>query len=133
MQIKIGIRDGEKLKQITDRERQISKGDILLLAGIVIVCMTALIIWNVTRKTGAYAKVMVDGEAVKLMPIDEEAAYVYEDGEGCTNTIVTNNGRVEVTEANCPDKICVNHSAIHSVGETIICLPHKLVIEILEE
>ena len=41
-------------------------------------------------------------------------------------------GEVSVKEADCPDKICVNHKKISNVGESIICLPHKLVIEIRE-
>jgi len=39
---------------------------------------------------------------------------------------------VDVIEADCPDKICVKHTNIKNAGETIICLPHKLVIEIVE-
>ena len=34
---------------------------------------------------------------------------------------------------NCPDKICVNHAAISKKGETIVCLPHKVVVEVVDE
>ena len=33
-------------------------------------------------------------------------------------------------EADCPDQICRKHKAIDKSGETIVCLPHKVVIEV---
>ncbi len=34
-------------------------------------------------------------------------------------------------EADCPDKVCVGMRRISKSGETIVCLPHKLVIAIV--
>ena len=36
-------------------------------------------------------------------------------------------------KADCPDQICKNHKPIRKSGETIVCLPHKAVIEISSE
>ena len=36
-------------------------------------------------------------------------------------------------DANCPDKICEGHQKISYKGETIVCLPHKVVIEIVTD
>ena len=36
-------------------------------------------------------------------------------------------------EASCPDQICVNHRAINSVGETIVCLPNEIVLKVVEQ
>ena len=36
-----------------------------------------------------------------------------------------------MTDADCPDKICVNHATISDVGESIVCLPHRVVVEIV--
>ena len=38
-----------------------------------------------------------------------------------------------MTEADCPDKICVNTGKISKIGETIVCLPHRVVVEIQGE
>ena len=35
-------------------------------------------------------------------------------------------------DADCPDKICINMGTIRKKGQTIICLPHKLVVEITD-
>ena len=33
-------------------------------------------------------------------------------------------------EANCPDKLCIHQGKISKNGETIVCLPHGLIVEI---
>lgn len=46
------------------------------------------------------------------------------------NIILCQNGEVRMIQSNCPDQICVHHKAVSAVGENIICLPHKIVVEI---
>ena len=36
-------------------------------------------------------------------------------------------------DADCPDRLCVKQGRIKKVGESIVCLPHKVVIEIVGE
>ncbi len=36
---------------------------------------------------------------------------------------------VKVTSSTCPDQICVLHSAIHTAGESIICIPNKIIVK----
>jgi hypothetical protein len=38
-----------------------------------------------------------------------------------------------MTQADCPDKLCVHQKAISATGETIVCLPNKVVVEIAGE
>ena len=47
--------------------------------------------------------------------------------------ILIKDGKVTMKEADCKDKICADHKAIEKSGETIVCLPHKVVIEIRSE
>ncbi|MBQ9155690.1 MAG: NusG domain II-containing protein [Eubacterium sp.] len=54
-------------------------------------------------------------------------------GDGWENILKIEDGRVSMVKADCPDKICVDHKPIRNVGETIVCLPHKLVVEIIDE
>jgi len=49
---------------------------------------------------------------------------------GGKNIVEIKSGAVSVIEADCPDKICIRRGAIKNVGETIACVPHKLLIEI---
>jgi len=46
------------------------------------------------------------------------------------NVLVIENGEASIKSATCPDKICVSHRKISKSGETIVCLPNKVVVEI---
>ena len=46
------------------------------------------------------------------------------------NTLVINGGKASIVSADCPDKLCVHQQEISKAGESIICLPHKLVVRI---
>ena len=46
-----------------------------------------------------------------------------------TNVCEIKNGEVKMTEADCPDHLCMKQKAVDSTGGTIVCLPNKVVIE----
>ncbi len=46
------------------------------------------------------------------------------------NVLLIKDGQASMTEADCPDLICVHHKPVSREGETIVCLPHKLVVEV---
>ncbi len=73
--------------------------------------------------------VSVNGTEVARYPLDKELETdIITDGG--VNTLVIKEGKASVTHASCPDLICVGHREISSVGETIVCLPNKVVISI---
>lgn len=47
------------------------------------------------------------------------------------NLFACENGEIRMLQSSCPDLICVHHAAVSRTGENIVCLPHKLVIEIV--
>jgi len=47
------------------------------------------------------------------------------------NTVEIINGDIRMIDSNCQDKICVKSGLINKPGQSIICLPHKLVIEVV--
>ena len=48
---------------------------------------------------------------------------------GDTNVCEIKNGEVKMTEANCPDHLCIKQPAVGSAGGFIVCLPNKVVIQ----
>lgn len=60
----------------------------------------------------------------------EHVSELAEKKFGDYNIFLCKDGEVRMLGSNCPDKICVHHSAVSAVGENIICLPHRIVIEI---
>lgn len=55
------------------------------------------------------------------------------DAEGGSNTITISGGTVDVTASNCHNQVCADHEPIARAGEQIVCLPHGLVVEIVED
>ncbi|WP_051207607.1 NusG domain II-containing protein [Butyrivibrio sp. AE3006] len=110
-------------------ENQKKNTYILLLA----VCIVAVCIFVANKalaKTGDYAEVSIDGETVYELPLSENTELLITGTDGGTNKLIINNGVCYVTEADCPDKLCIKQGKISHNGESIICLPHKLVITI---
>lgn len=84
-------------------------------------------------KTGATATIEQDGETISELDLSKDTELVLDDGNGGSNTITVKNGKIAVTDANCPDLVCVHTGSISQTGEVIACLPHKLIITISEE
>ena len=108
----------------------------------VIVCLllgavAASAAWLLLRREDApspTARITRDGvllEEIDLDKVEEPRSLVLEDGSG-TNTVQVEKGRIRILEADCPDQVCVNQSWISSGAVPIICLPHRLIIEIVE-
>ena len=73
--------------------------------------------------------IYIDGEEQSRHSLDIETSFTVTTDAG-ENQVVISGGKVSVTDADCPDKLCVKQGEIDRQGETIVCLPHKLVVEI---
>ena len=75
--------------------------------------------------TGAVAVVTVDGEEFGRYSLNENGTFLLNGG---SNTLVIENGEAWVSEANCPDKVCMGMGKISRNGEFIACLPNRLIV-----
>jgi hypothetical protein len=75
--------------------------------------------------------VTVDGQAYGTYPLSGEQTIAICDSDGKeTNTLVIRDGKADMTEANCPDKLCVHQKAISVEKENIVCLPNRVVVTV---
>ena len=84
------------------------------------------------RREGSLACVRIDGMEYGNYSLEEDQKVIIH-GKDFVSTLVIHEGMADMTEADCPDQICVNHRPVRFRGETIVCLPHKLVVEILSD
>ena len=99
-------------------------GALLLLAGL-------LLVWQrLGRAEGASAVVYVDGVRTASYPLSKDTTVTLEAPGGTYNVLVISDGMADVTDAGCPDKLCVYMHAIRYDGESIVCLPNRTVIQI---
>ena len=105
--------------------------DIILIAAVLLIAAIGLAAYLIFAKNGERVVVTLDGEHYADYPLDEDISLTInaKDGVG-TNLLVISDGRAYVTEASCPDLICVNHRPIWREGEAIVCLPNKVVVSI---
>ncbi len=83
--------------------------------------------------TGDTVVISVSGVEYERLPLDTDADVIIPGERGLNNHLVIKDGTAEITDALCPDKICVHQKSISHDGETIVCLPNKVVIEIEAE
>ena len=110
-----------------------TKNDIILAVIVIAVAAVGLLLLNVFKTEGSFAVVKIDGKETARYPLSVNTEVVIETGDNGKNTLVIENNKAFMKDANCPDKICEGHSKISYKGETIVCLPHKVVIEIVAE
>ena len=104
---------------------------LALLIGAVAVSAAVLLLQG--RGTRAsVARITRDGvllEEIDLTKTQAPFSFLLEDGRG-RNLISVEQGRIRVSEADCPDQICVDQGWISDGTVPIVCLPHRLMIQI---
>lgn len=106
------------------------KKDWFLIAGLLSVAGCIYVILQfATIQEANQVVVYQDGMEVQTLPLDVDTTYRFENEYGY-NVLSIENGKVSVLDADCKDKICERHIAINKNGQTIICLPHKFVVEV---
>ncbi len=109
------------------------KNDMILIGVILIVALAAFggISWYSEKNTKeAEAVVYVDGEEQGRYPLNQDTSVRVSLEDGNYNLLEIKDGQADITEASCPDKVCVDHRPVKNQGESLVCLPHKVVVEI---
>ena len=78
-------------------------------------------------------KVTVDGELYGTYSLSQnitEDIRTGDDGSGL-NRLIIKDGKAYVESASCPDGICVSHRPVFRNGESIVCLPNRVVITVI--
>ena len=109
------------------------RNDIVLIAILLAAALAAFAVIQLTKKSGGYAVVVQEGKEIAAYPLNEDTTVTFTSPAGGYNTLVIKDGKADVTEADCPDKLCVNQHSISFDGETIVCLPKKLVVKVVSE
>ena len=104
-----------------------SRADLLLIGILLVLAGVFYLFWVNSNKSGSYVVVKVNGAETNRYAITDNGTYVLNGG---TNVLVIEDGTAYVTEADCPDKLCVHQGKIKTTGQAITCLPNKLTVTI---
>lgn len=118
-------REKEQNTELKQPGRQ-RKNDLLLAGSIALAAVAGLGAHFLLRQPGASVVIYRDGTRQESFLLSEDTD-VWVNG---SNHLIITGGRAKIAEADCPDGLCVRQHAIQNQGESIICLPNKLVITI---
>ena len=104
----------------------------LMLIGALVLSAAALLLWpTASRRSGGEAVVYVDGQRTAAYPLSRDATVRLVSPDGTSYNILTiSDGTADVTDAGCPDRICVSQGWLSDQSVPIVCLPHRLIIKL---
>ena len=134
MVVTVKVRNGYGKRELDENmEKKAIKNDIILIVVLLVIALLVylgvLYFQEKNTKEGV-AVVTIDGEEYGSYPLNVDLTERIELPDGSYNVLQIAEGKADVTEASCPDGICVRHRAVHRKGQSIVCLPNKLVVEI---
>ena len=103
---------------------------LLALGTLVAVCV-GLSFLLIGGEAAIRAEICLDGELYQSVDLRVDQEFTVP-CPGGYNTVTVRNGKIAVTDADCPDQYCMKRGFCDS-GAQIVCLPHKLVITFLGE
>lgn len=109
------------------------KADAIVIGCILITALLFFGMIYLREPTDGEVMIIRDGELMGCYELSAEETISVSDQEGGFNLVLISNGTVRVCDANCPDKLCIRQKSISKNGESIICLPHKLVVQIVSK
>lgn len=111
-----------------DGMKKLRRGDILLIIALLAAALSVWLYTYLTRAESASVRVTVDGVAFGTYPLSEDTEVRIGDNTAY-NILTIKDGEAWISEASCPDKLCVKQGKIEYDGQSVICLPNKVVVE----
>ncbi|MBD5499728.1 MAG: NusG domain II-containing protein [Lachnospiraceae bacterium] len=107
------------------------KNDIALIGALLVVSFFLFLLPHLRNENQSFNEVVVlqSGEEIGRYKLSENKTVTIKGPDDQSyNLLLINEGDVKVTDADCPDQLCIRQKSIKRNGESIICLPHQLVI-----
>lgn len=109
---------------------------VIIFAFIILAAVAAVFLLNRMPQDNMMAEIVSDGEVIEridLLALEKPRDITVNTPDGGFNTVHLERGSASVTDADCPDKLCVKQGEIKNGIYPIICLPHKLTVRIISD
>lgn len=105
------------------------KNDWFLVLGVIVAAGLMVLFLNLNGKdSGGSVTIKVEGEEEKTYTLDQNQTIKI----GTTNILEIKDGKARMIHADCPDQLCIKQRSISKQGESIICLPNRVVVEVTD-
>ena len=101
------------------------KGDITIILSVLVIIAASFCALRFFGSAGKTVKISQNNTPIYELSLSEDKEIALSG-----NTVEIRNGSVRVISADCKNQICVNHKPISKKGESIVCLPNEVIIEI---
>ena len=109
------------------------RNDIIFISALLLILAIIGLGFFLFRKEGSTVTVEVGGQVYGEYSLSRDTVVDIPTGNGELNRLVIRDGEAFVETATCPDGICVGHRPISRRGESIVCLPHQIVITVTDD
>ena len=108
------------------------RNDIIFIVALLLVAAIGALYLFVFRSSGNTVKVTVDGKTYGIYSLNENITEDIRTGKDDSqhNRLIIRDGKAYMETATCPDGICVSHKPIFRDGESIVCLPNRVVVTV---
>ena len=110
-------------------KQYIRKADVILLIVLVVVGLLSSAYIAMSRTVGDTVIIEQNGKMYGKYSLFENTTVTIE-GKNCTNIVTIEGGQAKMQESTCKNQVCVRHAAISEGGESIVCLPNRVVVRI---
>ena len=111
-------------------KKRLRRNDVIFIVALLLVVAIAGACLYFFRGEGDTVTVSVDGKVIATYPLDKDRVEDIHTGKDGLNRLIIKDGKAWVEKASCPDGICAAHKPIYREGESIVCLPNKVVITV---
>jgi len=126
----------ENVQNVPTQSKLFAKGDLLLIAIILITAfgfgfhIFSSNVGNGFKPFPTAVEIYLSNKLIKVLPLTQEGYYKMK-YNNISFSVQIKSGKVRMQESNCPRKVCVHQGWIEHSGESIICVPNKVVIKIV--
>ena len=107
-------------------------GDVIVVLAVLVLSIFLIVqgVAGAGADSELEVSVSANGEEVLVRPLGEDTFELTIPGYAGDSYLEISDGRVRMVDSACPDKLCVRTGWISRPGESIVCLPNRVVIEV---
>lgn len=116
------------------KSKRVKLGDLIIILILLVISIIPFyfLLSPMRESNNIIAVIKVDNKQVKKLSLNHDIVWKYQHGNKL-NVVNVKNHKIRMIDANCKDQICVKDGWKSKIGDTIVCLPHKFLVELKVE
>lgn len=110
--------------------KRLNRNDILLIGALILSAFVLMACFRIMSEKGSTVGVYVDGELRGEYELEKEREIEIDGYMGGRNVLVISGDQAYMKEASCPDGLCMHQGKVSRAGQSIVCLPNRVVVKI---